>query len=263
MRKDVSMTRPTVWIVSPPGYMHSSAFEHIADALGYDVVTDGRKCHGKTIILGGHLLRPYDYLPDNFIIYNLEQAGSAWMDGYYLQLMRQANEVWDYSETNIAWLLESGIMARYCEVGYAKCMERIAVQEPEIDVLFYGSMNPRRENILNQLRDAGSVVHHAFNVYVEDMDALIAKSRVVLNIAYYPAKIFNIVRCSYLFANKICVVSEIGVEDEPYRDTGGFTTYDRLAEYAMAFARNDKLRKQVAERGYEIISKHPQVNLLA
>lgn len=263
----------TIWTVSPHKYTHSQSFEHIATGLqealqelGHDtnVVTDGRQCHrGKTIILAAHLLRPMDYLPDNFIIFNLEQAGSAWMGGYYLQLMRCATEMWDYSETNILALHEYGIHnVKHLEVGYSPCLTCIEPQDETLDVLFYGSLNPRRENIIHALEDAGLKVHHAFNIYGDELDILIASAKVVLNIHYYPAKIFEITRCGYLFANKKCVVSEIGVEDEPYRDTGGLTTYDRLTEYCLAFLRNDTLREQVAQRGYDIFTARKQVDFM-
>ncbi len=212
-------------------------------------------------MLAGHLLRPMDYMPDDMIFYNMEQAGSAWMGGYYLQLLK-THPVWDYSQTNIAWLAEQGIAAKHCEVGYSGCLTSIVPQKEAIELLHYGSLNPRRQHILNLLEDSGIRVHHAFNVYGEELDALIAQSRVVLNCHFYPAKIFEITRCGYLFSNRKCVVSEIGVEDEVYRNTGGFCTYDRLVEYVTTFVRNDALRQKVANEGFEIFSKRKQSDFL-
>src|SRR5262249_55443542 len=94
-------------------------------------------------------------------------------------------------------------------IGYVTELSRIPVAQPQdIDVLFYGSLNERRNSILNRLSDAGLKVQVAFGVYGRQRDDLIARSKLVLNIHYYESKIFEIVRVSYLLANSKAVVTE-------------------------------------------------------
>lgn len=127
-----------IWIVSPPGYIHSCAFDEVALSLshafrelGYDVpiVRDIGDITDCPIVLGGNLiphLSPVQ-IPSNSIIYNLEQVqvGSPWMTQDYLRLL-SSYDVWDYSETNIEKLRKLGATnVRLCEVGYMPQLTRI------------------------------------------------------------------------------------------------------------------------------------------
>ena len=86
-------------------------------------------------------------------------------------------------------------------VGYVPELTRVAAAPAEdIDILFHGSMNERRNNVISQLRQAGLNAHTVFGMYGPARDALIARSKVVLNMHYYEANIFELVRVSYLLA---------------------------------------------------------------
>ncbi len=252
--------RYTVWIVSPKGYIHSQGFESTALTIaatirdmGYEcgIAITPDACLGRTIILGGHLLQESDPIPNNAIIYNLEQLPNN-VSAHYLSLM-QTHETWDYSKINIAWLKIQGITATHVPVGYHRILEDLPAQEDKtIPILFYGCINERRKRILDEV-GATSV----FGVFGAELKALIAKSKIVLNVHYYENKIFEITRCGYLFANKVCVVSENGLEgDYP---TGGFCPMERIAEWCDAMLRNDALRERVALAGYEEFKKTPMV----
>jgi hypothetical protein len=51
-------------------------------------------------------------------------------------------------------------------------------------------------------------------VYGQARDALVARARIQLNVHYYEAKVFEVVRVSYLLANGRFVVSETGADAE-------------------------------------------------
>ncbi|MGB5261469.1 MAG: hypothetical protein WBO34_13255 [Gammaproteobacteria bacterium] len=211
-----------IWIVSPPGYIHSAAFNEVATGLqgGFSelgmrtpIVRDNKRIRGRAIILGANLLpdMPGVKPPGKSILFNLEQVtpGSAWLTTDYLKLLKR-HQVWDYSQYNIEQLGKLGIgNITLCPIGYSdrlQCIEPAA--QKDIDVLFYGSLNARRLEILEALVRAGLKVETLFGVYGQQRDAVIARSKLVLNIHYYPAKIFEIVRISWLLANGVCVISE-------------------------------------------------------
>jgi hypothetical protein len=161
------------------------------------------------------------------IVYNLEQIdeSSSWCSPTYLRML-QSCQVWDYSAPNIASLTRLGVTVkvRHVPVGYVPELTRIAAGPAEdIDVLFYGSMNERRNNVISQLRQAGLNAHTVFGMYGPARDALIARSKVVLNMHYYEANIFELVRVSYLLANRKAVVAECkpGTKIGPRRLTLG------------------------------------------
>jgi hypothetical protein len=307
----------TIWIVSPPNYLHSKCFEEVALALcsglnelGHEakVVTSSFDIRGRTIVLGAHLLAgPASFmdsvdLPDDMIIYNLEQVceGSPWMTEQYLDLLRgqydgkhikihRKFEVWDYSEKNIEALKALGIEAKHCPIGYAPELTRIkkyVVEGPltdldihpekirfrqqvteinqDIDCCFFGSLNSRRNKIINDLKTKGLNVVARFGVYGERRDAIIARSKVCLNMHHYPAKTFEVVRVSYLLSNSKCVVSEVGhdsIEDD-YRKAVSFAEYGDLVSRCLFFVRNDEERRRQERHGYEVFSGMKQSEYL-
>ena len=235
-----------IWIVSPPGYLHSRAFDETAlclssafRSLGYyaPIVRDFEHITDYPIILGGNLIPSVDFfrLPKTSIIYNLEQIliGSPWITENYLNLLRSC-EVWDYSIKNISELVKLGISnVRYCRMGYVPELMSIQSVQPDIDILWYGSLNDRRISILQQLHTMGFNVKVLFGVYGAERDVYIARSKIILNIHFYDSKVLEIVRIIYLLANKRFVISERGNDqelEEPIRDGLVITDYDNLVE---------------------------------
>lgn len=289
-------SRYNLWIVSPPNYIHSRCFAEVAlslrdglRALGHDsdIVTSSFDCPpGKdawTIILGAHLLchsfiDPIS-LPRNMIIYNLEQItpGSPWLTEQYLGIMQgkwcdgeflskgHQIKVWDYSKRNIDELKQLGIEATLCEIGYMPSLTRIAPCDEDIDVLFVGSMNRRRAKIIEDLTRAGLKVVPVFGYYGAERDLLIARAKVVLNVHFYDSKVFEIVRCSYLMANKKCVVSEWGSDqdlEEYYNNGIVFCPYDGLVWNCRRMVGDEKQRNMIAQNGFELFSNKSQVEIL-
>ena len=270
-----------LWIVSP--YSHSLCFMEVAQSLQSSLIELGHNAEITTktpiqrdnvIILGAHLLHPNDMLYlKKPIVWQLEQmpdesdedrARASWT-ATYLEILRRA-EVWDYSRVNIATLAKVGIEAKLLEVGYAKTLTRIEnVAEPTIDVAFIGSMNERRHKILSQLTDAGVKVAHAFDCYGVKRDMLVARAKIILNIHFFQAKLFEVVRCSYLMANRKCIVSEVGLDEqleEPYANGICFDIYDRLVDRTVELLADQGKRELLAQRGFEIMQSRSQTEYL-
>lgn len=267
-----------IWIVTPPGYAHAGAFTEVAlglqgglRELGIDapIVSARERISGRAIVLGANLLpgmqgvRP----PGKSILFNLEQItpGSPWLGADYLRLLRR-HQVWDYSHYNIAQLEALGIRdIVHCPIGFSERLCRIeTATEKDIDVLFYGSLNERRLRILETLAGLGLRVEPLFGVYGAERDALIARSRIVLNIHYYPAKIFEIVRISYLLANGVCVVSEESPTDsalESVRTGIVEAPYEQLAATCRELI-DSGAWADVARRGHEVFTGNRQAEYL-
>lgn len=170
----------------------------------------------RTIVLGAHLLPDAQGVPfhpdDRLILYNFEQRESPALSRSVVHYFRH-HEVWDYSPSNVAWWRERGVSAKHVPIGFIPELQRIEKsKKPDIDVLFYGLVNERRRRLLEGLRAVGLVVHELVDCYGRERDHFIGRSKVVLNAHYYETGIFEMVRCSYLFANKVCVVSEDSVD---------------------------------------------------
>jgi len=267
--------RFAVVIVTRPGYVHSEAFREVAETIyfglaasGEDVIwSDSAFVPGRVpIVFGANLVARSAELPANAIIYNLEQTdkSSSWLVEPYLTLLR-THQVWDYSTRNVEVLQSQGITdLRIVPVGYVPELERVVDARKDIDVLFYGSMNQRRQQVIEQLVAAGVKVETVFGVYGGERDAMIARSRVVLNVHFYESKIFEIVRVSYLLANGVCVLSEDGDDpmEEDFRDAVAFSPYDGLVERCLELLANDSLREEYGRRGREFMRERPQEKYL-
>lgn len=271
--------RYSVVVVRPPGYVHSEAFREVADtllyalrALGQDAcAADAPVAGRRTILLGSNLLAQHPItLPPDTILYNLEQidSRSEWLTPTLLALFR-SHQVWDYSAANAARHAGLGLpVPRVVPIGWVPELSRIPRGAPEdIDVLFYGSMNERRHAVLRALQDRGLVVHAAFGVYGAERDRLVARSKLVLNVHFYEAKVFEVVRVSYLLANGRCVVSERGADPLEEREFAGgvaFAWYDDLVGVCARLCGDPAERRRFGDEGFRIISsRDPRVGVAA
>ena len=267
-----------VWIVTPAAYVHSRCFEEVAIALrsafgdlGVDapVVTHPPNDTERVIALGANLLPSMGLggLPPGLILFNLEQIleGSPWLQPDYLSLLKR-HTVWDYSANNVAALAKLGVDGVInCGIGYAPELTRIPATSEDIDVLFVGSINQRRRALLDEIVKRGLKVHAAFGVYGTERDALIARAKLVLNVHYYDSRVLEIVRTSYLLANRKCVVSESGNDaelEQPLRSGIAFAPYEGLADACVALIEDNEARERLAHRGFELFRSMPQTGML-
>ena len=269
------MRQYCIWIVTPPGYTHSRCFDEVAlslheafAALGMNapIVRDAADVRGTAIALGPHMLEQVPH-PQDLILYNLEQVyqNPLLMTPSYVELLKRY-PVWDYSARNIAEMAQSGVQASLCGIGYMSGLTRIPAEAAkDIDVLFIGSMNPRRGQVLDQIAAQGAAVRVAFNTYGEERDALIARAKIVLNLHFYQAKVFEIVRVSYLLANRVCVVSETGLDTElesPFLGGVAFAGYGGLPQACLRLLGDDAARQRIAQKGFEQMRALSQIDML-
>jgi hypothetical protein len=266
-----------VWIVTPPGYVHSRCFEEVAlglheafAALGYDapLVTDPRAIRGAPIVLGCNLLPQIGVTPPSgAILYNLEQIaeGSEWINSAYLDLLRRYT-VWDYAQRNIEALARAGVIATHCAIGYMPALTRIpAAAAQDVDVLFVGSVNARRQKVLTDIQRAGRIVKVGHGLYGAARDAHIAAARIVINLHFYESQVLEIVRISYLLANKVCVVSETGFDpglDAQLAGAVAFAPYERLTQTCLDLLDDDAARHTQAADGFAVFSRQSQTPML-
>jgi hypothetical protein len=135
----------------------------------------------------------------------------------------------------------------------------------DIDVAFFGSENPRRLAVLQALLRAGLKVHAAVGVYGAERDALLSRAKLVLNLHYHEAQVFEIVRVSYLLANRLCVVSEIGFDrdlEAPFARGVAFAPYGELVAACRYLLQRPNARRRIAQDGFEAFQAMPQAPML-
>ena len=214
--------------------------------------------------------------------------------------------VWDYSMRNVAALAQLGIAATLVPLGYSPALrvdpalkdalykvrseaseEATVVQctqdvpsrsrgqtgHEQIDVLFYGTLTPRRARVLADLRASPAplrVVHaNAANngTFGPALDLLLLDAKITLNLlAFDDDAEWKISRFSRLLANRRFIISEVGgapAEMELYAEGVVFVenaTQLKLAcEYFLAHPHE---REHVARRGQEIFTSQHMAEAL-
>lgn len=275
------MAKFSICIVRPSGYLHSEAFREVGESLRFALLRLGFSSviaenlaasdPAATIVLGAHLLdaKGLETLGPSAIVYNLEQITPQLLEtnpGYFDLLERC--RVWDYSPRNLESYARLGrrIDAAILPAGYVPELTRVPTAEKQdIDVLFYGSVNERRRKMLEEVREAGLDVQIAFGVYGPARDALIGRAKLVLNLHFYETQIFEIVRVSYLLANRKAVVTETSPTteiDADLRDAVRMAGEHDLPDACLELAFDAARRQELEERGFQRFSARKLEDLL-
>jgi hypothetical protein len=262
-----------VVLIHPDGYPHAMAFREIAFLIHYSLQSLGRESKATintlepqslNIIVGYHNLRNPAILQDRrYIIYQLEQLTEDpdWFDQSMIEMLKNAQAIWDYSLENIQYLRDRGFKhLRHLPIGFHPSLQTIPQTESDIDVLFYGAVNDRREKILAALRPHCRI-EELFDVYGQQRDAHIARSKIVLNIHFYESAIMEQVRLSYLLNNARCVMSEESTIN-PFKDMLITAPYDRLVETCLTYLKDDSARQSAAKRGFDLFRQRPMTDFL-
>jgi len=169
---------------------------------------------GKIVVFNGHRFAG----PPGAIVYSLENlhAHPEW------RVPSFRGQIWDYNKANFSEYPEDANVT-YVPVGYHSSMHRFhRSNRLDIDLIFCGALNERRQTVLDKIRQQGfkvEVLH--FNQWGIARDRKLGRARLALNIHYYdkPSSangcgLFESVRVSHLVANSVPVVTENSYDNE-------------------------------------------------
>lgn len=203
-------------IVQPAGYIHSLCFLDTARYLRYHlkqhdvetIISKNRPMREMiNIIFGAHLGIPHDWKDEfRLVIFNQEQIGLGGADlpADYLKLLRESNTI-DYDMANISAYSEgtsiggAGPIRALLPLRHAPYLEPMGAGQPiserPIDLLFFGSLNQSRINLIERIRKSGvEVSRFDYPMYGPERDAYIGQAKAVLNIPFYGTNRFEQVR---------------------------------------------------------------------
>jgi hypothetical protein len=266
-----------VGVVSPPGYAHGEALREAALTVFHGIRRLGRDCviadnlaapDRRNVVFGAQMLADTpQVLPADAVLYNLEQVApdSPWFDRAVLDLLSR-HPVWDYSARNIVALDSLGIRgATHVPLGYCPELAAAPAVAEDIDVIFFGSINPRRARILEALRGRGVRVEAHFGVYGAARDALAARAKIVLNLHFYEARVFEIVRVSHMLSHRRFVVSEYGADldiEGEFSPGVAFAEYEDLADVCTHYLARPEERRRIADRGSALMAARDETVFL-
>ena len=171
------------------------------------------------ILLGSYLKEPIADIRNKFpgkrlIVYQLEPLVNEhwWSPNYIIEILRSVDEVWDYDIENMYEIGSHGIQVIYKPFRYSESLKRINnIPDPDIDVLFYGTITERRMDIINSfLRPYFSSIRFVFlsNILGDQLDDFIGRSKIILNLNAHDNDRQKQSRIFYPIINNKCVVSE-------------------------------------------------------
>ena len=244
--------------------------------LGHEVsyAANVHRADATNIVFGANMahISLTDSWPGDTIIYNLEQIspvlGQPHMRLSFERLSQQF-VLWDYSEENIkAWkIINPDSAPKYVPIGFAPILETIPRdKEQDIDILIYGGPSENRLNVFRDLCLRGTTALFCFGLYGEVRDALIARSKLVLNISHHHAEIFSIVRVSYLLTNHKAVIADLhpGLSVEPDMfNAVQFTPLERFTDSCMHYLEDEEARAQLEKNAYLIMAQRDIRRILA
>ena len=209
-------------IMQPAGYVHSLGFldqaryfRHMFRRLGARVTMAKNRLREDAVnfVFGAHLGFPFEWQQRNPCVFvNLEQLGQggATVSADYLTLLRRSAVV-DYEAANVAAYAQDPADVPIVPFGYASYLDKpaMALEDRPIDLLFFGSMNPRRQQFIARVEAAGYAVA-AFDhpIYGPERDDFIRQAKAVLNCHFYESNRFEQARAFHCLSLGTPVISE-------------------------------------------------------
>jgi SAM-dependent methyltransferase len=258
-------------LIYPERFVFVEAFREIIEMLQADFAalglhvpafTNQLPSDGTTpILFGSHLLLPdsANALPTQTILYNAEHLvpSNTQIPDLYYQLLSRL-EVWDFSSRNTEFIRTrlNNPRAYHLPIAYSPVMSRVLPGNEDIDVLFYGIGNERRQHVIDDLGKAGVKVQVLNGTFGAERDNHIARAKVVLNVHFNPDVAFEAVRVIPLLANRKAVVCEECSADLPpdLREGMKVVPYEQLAAACIELLHNEAARNALASRGFQAVT---------
>ena len=246
-------------VVLYPGFLISlaSVIQSQLQKLGIDVElitetpTDGFSQDLHIVLCAQEFL----LLPPNYIVFQLEQLSVAkrFNTDHYHSLLFNSLAIFEYSSENINYLVNLGIPKNkiFHTPIFSHCCDDS--QKPyQYDILFYGSLNTRRKDILKELGQSLNI-KIANKIFGTDMHDMIKRSKVILNIHYYDDAILESTRIAECLCLGKTVVSEKSVDQTDYDYLDDVVTFVDCGNIEKL---KDSLTKKVLIENFSQAEKH-------
>ncbi len=140
--------------------------------------------------------------------------------------------------------------------------------DKNIDVLFYGSLNDRRRNIIKTIKQAGINIYcpnliSNNRTFGKDKDALIYRSKIILITNYYDTDCDH-ARSIYLMSNKKMIISDdYGGANElksTYKNIFPVVPTNKLTETIEYYLRHPDKIEKIENDSYNFAVKYKHIN---
>ncbi|MBI2901703.1 MAG: hypothetical protein HYY17_16080 [Planctomycetes bacterium] len=282
-------------LINPAGYKYAYLLTDTCRAIAYGLRSLGRRCDltlnqidrdATNIVVGTHLLSEQDAkgIAESGARYIAHQSewlmpgtGKNLVDSSFhkdafervcRRFFERAEAVWDPYVENQRLLAKFNIPPERIRTlhmqGYHPGLEDVRHRdwaEKDIDVLFFGSVTPRRGKVLGQLAARVRVVA-ILDAPSEFRNDLIARAKINLNLhAGDEFTHLSLSRIGYLLNNRCAVVSENASTHPELQALTIHDSYDRLVPLCLDALAAGKL-EETAAASYEKFKAMPMTEVL-
>lgn len=165
----------------------------------------------------------------------------------YQKWLNGAVKVWDWTDNMF--------------FGYSPFYRLQADEAKDIDVLFYGTLNARRLQTLQNLSRKNPLTI-VVNEYGDNIWRRIHRSKVVLSVHYYEKPENDLPRIAPLLSNRVFVIAEETVDPKfnALKDHIVIVPKDKIPETVDYFLERPFERFEWQDKGYDWIRQHPHIN---
>lgn len=224
-------------VMQPAGYLHSLGFLDPARYVRYQLRRLGMEVtiaknrlreDAVNIVFGAHLgFDPSLHARFAYLIFNLEQIGpgGAQVSEDYLRLLRTSG-VLDYEAQNVPHYCTDPNdvpLLPFYSAPYLKPEDSPPLEDRPIDLLFFGSMNPRRKAFIDRVEACGvQVAIFDRPLYGPERDEYIRQSKAVINCRFYETSRFEQIRAAHCLSLGTPVISERALQSPAAFDDAVF-----------------------------------------
>ncbi|MDE2453854.1 MAG: hypothetical protein KGL43_09685 [Burkholderiales bacterium] len=210
-------------IMQPAGYLHAQGFldqvryfRYQFRRMGAEVTIGKNRLREDSVnmVFGAHVGFEPELLRRHACMFvNLEQLGQggASISAEYLKLLRSSVVV-DYSAENLASYAQDPADVPIVPFLYAPYLDdgqSLPLEQRPIDLLFFGSMNPRRQAWISRVEAAGvQVATFDHPIFGPERDHFVRQSKAVLNCHHYESSRFEQARAFHCMSLGTPVISE-------------------------------------------------------
>lgn len=205
-------------------------------------------------------------IPPGSIIVNMEQLydESNWNTQWYRDLLTNPQmKIMDYNYHNQKWLQQSLNLNNVPVITFAQYpIEWSYKTIKDIDILFYGGLNPRRMKFMTHIYNYAVKNNISFitrnNLYMYDRINMINRSKIVINCHYHDIALLEWPRVQHLICNKAFVISEDSINKDEYKDYckivySALDDPEDMREKIAYYLQHEDERERIAEECYSSI----------
>jgi hypothetical protein len=177
------------------------------------------------ICIGAHDIY-WDISAFSYEVYQFEQIDSPYMKTEsYMTILRNAKKVYDFSHIGAKYIKDN-VIETVEQKNYIAYPGIIKKSEKIYDISFIGSLNDRRNNIMD------NNVSKWNNLSKKEFDNVVYKSKILLNLHYYPTSALEVARIEELLSLGAFIISERSTDivlDSYYEKLGLVVFIDDIA----------------------------------